>query len=380
MSSRIAADIGRIQQLATSLDGLSQQVDLLRASLATAVRPAERPDVPEAAAITSQAVFAGSALSGLAGDLAGRSGMVRNYATSMARVEAMLAIYRYQLRIQGLASLGWNPLGPRGGQAAALQGPAADELRTALMNVAIGYGVERLPGLPRLADGTLDLTKGVGFLAAKGIVIKSAWNVWSMGSGLGTALDGGKDPVTRVGGGLDFAAGGAGSGAVALEILGFGGTAAHGALVASAPWLGTAAAGYAIGNAIGTHQRQGFEADDAAGVSSLDRINQQTVHRQQQLGGLGFPGSMVVAGEAGLNYSTLGVYKGSQAVARHFYPDAPQPDEIDANRQAQLLAAVRELHPDAQIVPLDGRFLVKVPNGAGAVDSFFVDNTKLTIR
>lgn len=375
MSSRIAANIGQIQQLATSLDGLSQQVERLRANLDAAVRPAQRPDVPEAASITAQASFAGSALSSLAGHLAGRSRMVRNYATSMARVESMLAIYRYHLRIQGMASLGWNPLGQQAGTAAALQGPAGDELRNALLNVSVGYGIERLPGLPRLADGTLDLTQGVGFVAAKAIAVKSAWNVWSMGSGLGTAMNSGKDPVTRIGGGLDFVAGGAASGTVALEMLGLGGTAAHGALAASAPWLGTAAAGYGIGNAIGTYQRQGFEADDAAGRSSLERINQQNLGRLQQYGP-----NPVVAARAGLDYSTLGVYKGAQAVARHFHPDAPQPDEIDANRQAQLLAAMRNLHPDAAVVPLDGRFIIKVPNGAGAVDSFFVDNTKLTIR
>ena len=376
MSSRIAVDIGKVQQLATSLDGLAQQVEALRTNLGAAVRPAQRGDVPELPSITAQFMIADTTLRSLGADVRGRSSMVRGYALSMARVEAMLAIYRYQLRLQGMASLGWNPLGHPAGTPAALRGPAADELRNALLNVAVGYGIERLPGLPRLADGTLDLTKGVGFLAAKGIVVKSAWNVWTMGSGLGTALSSDKDPVTRIGGGLDFLAGGAASGTVALEVLGLGGTAAHGALAASAPWLGTAAAGWTIGNAIGTHQRQGFEADDAAGRSSLQRINQTTLDRMQQFGPAGTP---LVAAEAGLNYSTLGVYKGSQAVARHFYPEAPQPDEIDATRQAQLLAAVRQLHPDAQVVPLDGRFIVKVPNGA-AVDSFFIDNTKLTIQ
>ena len=375
--SRISANIGQIQKLATSLDGLSQQVETLRTALDAAVRPALRPDVPEAGAITSQASFAGIALTGLAGSIAGRSGMVRGYATSMARVEAMLAIYRYQLKIEGLSRLGWHAPGARADSV--LQGPAADELRTDLLNVALGYGIERLPGLPRLADGTLDLAKGVGFLAAKGIVVKGAWNVWSMGSALGTIYDPKSDGLTRFGAGLEFGAGLTGSGAVALEILGFGGSAGHAALVGGARFLGPAAAGYTIGHGIGTYKRQQLEADDAAGVSSLERINMTTMQRQQQLGRFGLAGNAVVAGEAGLNYGTLGVYRGSQAIARQIWPDTPQPDEIDANRQAQLLAAVREIHPDAQVVPLDGKFIVKVPNGA-AVDSFFVGNTKLTIR
>lgn len=386
MSGRISADLGRLNQLAAALDGLSNQVDALRANLTSAVSPALRGDVPEYWTISAQAAGASGALGDLSSGLRGRAGMIRRWTASMARVEQMLVLYRFQLRLQGRATLGWQavPARPQSFDEWA-RSPQTAQLREDLIVLAMGQGMGRLPGIPRLADGTVDLKAGLGFLEAKGVAVGAAWNVFAAGYALekiyGVDDDGNRySRYDRIGGAVDLLAVSAGGGSSIASMLGWGRTAT--ALGGATRFLGAAGLVHTAGSVgwtYGSHLRTGFELDDAAGRSSLDRINQQTAQRVQLGTRFGPTGTSVAAADAVVNYTTLGVYKGAQWAGRQVWPEAPPPDEIDPHKQAQLLDVFRQAHPGAQVVPLDGQFIVKLPSG-DEVHSFFVDNTRLVIR
>jgi hypothetical protein len=154
------------------------------------------------------------------------------------------------------------------------------------------------------------------------------------------------------------------------------GTALSGAASAAAyPVLA-----YTVTYGVASHYQRGFEADDAAGRSSAERINQQYQQRMTS-GAARVPiVRTAIAVETAGQYSILGVNKASKAIARQIWPDTPLPDEIDGHTQATLLAGFRELHPDARVVPLDGNFLVKIPNANGTVDVVRVDNDEVRTR
>lgn len=389
MSRRIIADLRRLTGLAATLDGLAQQAEALKANLATAVRPAERGDVPELAEITAGHMSARAAIAKLTGDLAGQVAALRSYAAALARVETILALYRYRLYLQAFGSTGSNPFGFAAtsgiGPGGSRRDPGAERLRKDLLNIGLSMGMEMAPGLPQTADGALDLTKGVGFLGAKSIALKTAYVPWSLVQGYATATDETKPQGERLGAAMDFAVGMTGAYGGALRVVGTGlgsnlATKAGTALTGAAGRAFWPVAAYQASYALASHHQREFEADDAAGRSSAQRINQQFQARLTSPVA-SVPGVRnVIAAEAGFNYVTLGVHTASKAIAKRIWPDTPQPDELDPHTAATLLGHVKQFHPDARVVPLDGVFLVKIPDGAGKVDVVRIDNDELRTR
>jgi hypothetical protein len=389
MTRRIVADIRRLSGLAATLHGIGQQAEALKANLATAVRPAQGGDVPEAAEIAAGHMSARAALAQLSGDIAGQVAAIRSYAQALVRVETILALYRYRMYLQAFGSTGTNPfgfaatsgIGPGGGR----RDPGAEQLRKDLVNLGLAAGMELAPGLPTTAEGALDLTKGVGFLGAKSIALKTAFAPWSMVMGWKTATDETKARGERLGAAMDVTVGMVGGYGSLLKVAGTG--LGSGMLTKGGSAL-TGAAGRAFwpvavyqgSYALSSHYQRGFEADAAAGRSSLDRINQQVAGRMSSPIA-SVPGARnVIAVEAGYHYVNLGVHEASKAIAKKIWPDTPPPDELDAHTTATLLGHVKEFHPDARVVPLDGEFLVKVPDGTGKVDVVRVDNDELRIK